>query len=202
MTLDRSCQVSQHPHRDRGNDCYSTPAVAVDALLKVQTLPYRIWECAAGHGNIVNVLREAGHVVVASDNVHYDFALDFEADFLKVTQAPAGIEAVVTNPPFMHATDFVEHALELCPRVFMLLRLAFLESKRRSEVLDTGMLAAIHPFIDRLPFLHRGSWTGPRASSAIPFVWLVWDRNHQSQAVHFERISWRDSAHAAGEVSR
>ena len=52
------------------------------------------------------------------------------------------------------------------PRVVMLLRLAFLESKRRSGILDGGQLARVHVFRNRLPMMHRAGWAGPKASSA------------------------------------
>jgi hypothetical protein len=29
--------------------------------------------------------------------------------------------------------------------------------------------------------MHRDGWNGPRASSAIPFAWYVWDRNYCGQ---------------------
>ena len=115
--LDHACQTGRHSFIKRGNDCYSTPPVAVDALLSVESLPYRIWEPAAGHGHIVRVLRDAGHVVIASDIIHYTFALDFEADFLKQMRAPKGTELILTNPPYRRAAEFVCHALTLCPRV-------------------------------------------------------------------------------------
>jgi hypothetical protein len=188
--LDHACQTGRHSFTERGNDCYSTPAVAVDALLTVESLPYRIWEPAAGHGHIVRVLRDAGHVVIASDVTHYDFPLDFEGDFLKQTRAPARIEMILTNPPYRRAADFVAHALTLCPRVIMLCRLAFLESECRSEILDAGTLAAVHVFRNRLPMMHRDGWAGPRASSAMPFAWFVWDRNHQGPTT-LDRISWK-----------
>ena len=188
--LQHSAQSGRHPLADRGNDCYSTPAVAVDALLTIESLPHRIWEPAAGHGNIARVLREAGHVVIASDIIHYTFPLDFEADFLEQTRAPAGTELILTNPPYKHAAEFVEHALSLCSRIIMLCRLAFLESERRSGILDAGTLAAVHVFRNRLPMMHRHGWAGPRASSAMPFAWFVWDRNHQGETT-LDRISWR-----------
>jgi hypothetical protein len=59
------------PLSERGNDLYETPPVAVHALLKVEPLPRVIWEPACGPGNIVNVLRSAGHRVYASDLVNY-----------------------------------------------------------------------------------------------------------------------------------
>jgi hypothetical protein len=157
------------PYAERGFDCYETPAEAVHALLRVEELPHHIWEPAAGRGAIVDVLRAAGHTVIASDLIDYGAPLDFQRDFLTETVAPAGVEYVITNPPFRLAEQFVAHALELCPRVVMLLRLAFLESERRSPILDTGSLARIHVFKKRLPTMHRNGWTGSKASSADLF---------------------------------
>jgi len=101
---------------------------------------------------------------------------------------PKCCECILTNPPFSLAEEFVEHALELCPHVIMLLRLAFLESERRSRILDTGSLARIHVFRRRLPMMHRDSWTGPKASSAMAFAWFVWDRGHIGPAT-INRVS-------------
>src|SRR5262249_39028131 len=91
-------------------------------------------------------------------------------------------ELILTNPPGMLADQFVRHALTLAPRVIMLLRLAFLESDRRSDVLEGGQLARIHVFRKRLPMMHRHGWQGPRASSSIPFAWFVWHRDHHGKA--------------------
>jgi hypothetical protein len=90
-----------------------------------------VWEPACGPGAIVRVLREAGHKVIASDLINWGCE-DSESgcDFLKVIRAPLGITSIVTNPPFNLAEQFVAHALRLHPRVFMLLRGAFLEGLR------------------------------------------------------------------------
>src|SRR6516162_8818181 len=86
MALDHSCQVQRHPLAERGHDLYETPDVAVEALLRVERLPHRIWEPAAGRGAIVRVLlRRAGHAVIASDVADYGFPLDFVRDFLTET---------------------------------------------------------------------------------------------------------------------
>ena len=92
-------------------------------------LPHRLWEPAAGRGAIVNVLRAAGHEVLASDLVDYG-----DPYALRAPRLPAGAQGarmaakrIITNPPFKLAGEFVAHALDLCPRVIMLLRLAFLE---------------------------------------------------------------------------
>ncbi len=157
---------------ERGDDLYQTPPEATRALLRVENLPRHVWEPACGPGAIVNVLREAGHAVVATDLRSYGCP-DSEGciDFLMERRAPAGVEAVITNPPYKLAGEFVQHALTLVPRVYMLLRLAFLESERRSVILDNGQLARVHIFKRRLPFMHREGWTGPQANSAIAFAW-------------------------------
>ena len=176
--LNHACQTGRHPNADRGLDLYETPPVATEALLRVETLPLRIWEPAAGRGAIVKLLRAHGHSVIASDVADYGFKLDFVADFLKTTLPPSGCGAIVTNSPYQIATEFARHALDLAPRVYLLLRLAFLESIRRTEILEHRGLARVHVFRKRLPMMHRDGWDGPRASSAIPFAWFCWDRNY------------------------
>ena len=188
MALDHSCQVQRHANAERGLDLYQTPPVATGALLRVEQLPHRIWEPAAGRGAIVNVLRDAGHAVIASD-IHDYGGLHFCRDFLAETKAPADCEAIVTNPPYLWAEAFVAHALELCPLVVMLLRLAFLESERRCGILEGRGLSRVHVFRKRLPMLHRDNWTGPKANSGMAFAWFVWDRDHTGPAT-IHRISW------------
>jgi hypothetical protein len=179
------------PLADRGDDLYETPECATRALLAVESLPSgAVWEPACGPGAIVRVLRAAGHEVYATDLVDYG-SPDQDAhgvDFLMEFSAPDSIASIVTNPPFKLADEFVRHALLLCPRVYMLLRLAFLESERRSGILDNGSLKRVYVFRERLPMMHRAGWNGPRASSAMAFAWFVWDRQHRGPA-ELHRIS-------------
>jgi hypothetical protein len=134
------------------------------------------------------VLCARGYTVITSDVTDYGFPLDFVGDFLTTTLPPKGCGAIVTNPPYQLAERFVAHALDLCPRVVMLLRLAFLESERRTEILERSGLARVHLFRKRLPMMHRAGWAGPRASSAIPFAWFVWQRDHAGPPI-LNRIS-------------
>jgi hypothetical protein len=189
--LDHSCQIQRAPLVDRANDLYETPDVAVHALLRAEKLPHHIWECACGPGRIVNVLRNAGHTVWATDLVDYGCPeSEFGVDFLMERQTRIDVECIVTNPPFKLADEFVSHALELlCPKVAMLLRLAFLESERRSKILDDGHLARIHVFRKRLPMMHRDGWAGNKSTSAMAFAWFVWDKFHKGPT-ELHRISW------------
>ena len=180
------------PLNERKDDLYESPPEAVTALLRVEKLPLVIWEPACGPGAIVRVLRAAGHQVYATDLVNYESPDQDESrwDFLSETQLPIGVEAIVTNPPFKNAGEFVAHALELCPKVMMLLRLAFLESTKRTPILDNGPLARVHVFRRRLPMMHRHGWTGPtNSNSGMAFAWFVWDRAHTGPT-ELHRLSW------------
>jgi hypothetical protein len=184
-------RLLRHPLADRGHDVYETPDVAVHALLAVERLPRRLWEPACGPGAIVRVLRAAGHDVVASDLVDYGCP-DSRAgiNFLTETRAPPDVGAIVTNAPFRHAAAFVAKGLALCPVVIMLLRLSFLESVRRGPILDTGTLARVHVFANRLPMMHRHGWTGPRATSSVAHAWYVFDRRHTGP-ITLTRVTWK-----------
>jgi hypothetical protein len=191
--LDHACQTGQHRRAERGFDLYETPPIAVEGLLAVENLPHWIWEPCAGRGAIASVLRDRGHAVICSDLIQYDdFSLHFVGDFMLQTKAPIGCNAIATNPPYQIATEFARHALDLAPRVYLLLRLAFLESIRRTEILERRGLAHVHVFRRRLPMMHRDGWKGPRASSAIPFAWFVWHRDHRGPTV-VDRIGARRS---------
>ena len=93
-----------HPHADRGADLYETSDPAVRALLGVESIQGPVWECAAGRGASVRVLREAGHEVIGTDLVDYG-SPDSRGgvDFLKQQRAPRG-----------RADDHYKSALSVC----------------------------------------------------------------------------------------
>lgn len=180
----------RHPEADRALDLYQTPPEAVHALMRAERLPKMIWEASCGPGAIARVLRAAGHEVLATDLQDYrspdqDLA---HFDFLLQDRMPyVGIDAIVQNPPFGRANDFVRKSLELCPRVYMLLRIQYLEGTRRTDILD--QLERVHIFSNRLPMLHRDGWEGPKATNTQCFAWFVFSRFHLGPASVY-RIRW------------
>jgi len=192
MALDHSSQVQRAPLREHRGDYYDTPPEAVSALLRCEKLPrgWVIWEPACGKGNIVLPLRAAGHQVIATD-LNDRGCPDSSAgnDFLMFWPPFRGVNAIVTNPPFSLAEEFVEVALERAPVVIMLLRLAFYESERRSRILEDCGLARIHAFAKRLPMMHRANYTGPKANSGMAFAWFVWEQGHTGPTT-IDRIHW------------
>jgi hypothetical protein len=189
MILGKTGNPGRDTFQNRGHDFYETPPQAVRALLKAEPLPERIWEPACGSGAIVKVLRDAGHIVMATDLQNagcHDSR--FGIDFLMELQAPIGCECVVTNPPFKLAGQFIRHALDLVPKVVMLLRFNYLEGITRSDIIDES-LTRVHLFRNRLPMMHRRDWAGPRATSMVAFAWFVWLRGHTG-AITLNRVTW------------
>jgi hypothetical protein len=75
VTISHATQSGHHALAERQQDLYETPPCATEALLRVERLPHRVWECASGKNAITNVLRDRGHEVIASDIYDYGFPL-------------------------------------------------------------------------------------------------------------------------------
>ena len=192
MSLSLATGSARAPLSDRGDDLYETPACAVHALLAVEPIPLTVWEPACGPGAIVRILRNSGRAVVATDLVDWGCE-DSQSgiDFLMERERPAGVPAIVTNPPFKLADEFAEHAVSLAPEVYLLMRGAFLEGQRwytadeiddpKSKRYGRGLrhhLARVWMFAPRLPFMHRHGYEGPKNSnSGMPFAWFVFHRD-------------------------
>jgi hypothetical protein len=191
--LDMATGNRVHAISERKDDLYQTPPAAV---LSVEPVPLTVWEPACGPGAIVKVLRESGRAVIATDLVDYGCE-DSKArvDFLMEREAPAGVPAIVTNPPFKNADDFVAKAIELVPEVYMLMRVAFLEGLRwyeegHANCLDLGAhLARVWVFAPRLDMMHRHGYEGPKANSGMAFAWFVFLRDNRKLRGP-ARVSW------------
>jgi hypothetical protein len=181
----RTGQPGTHPHVLRGFDSYPTPPIAVESLLTAEPdlLRATVYEPAASAGSIAKVLRAHGIRCMAGDIVRRGFKLDVFGDFLAQDRAPRGCDTIITNPPYQLAEEFATHALDLAPNVFLLLRLAFIESVRRTELLERSGLRAAHVFRKRLPRMHREGWKGPRASSSMAFAWFCWRRGYRGPTI-------------------
>jgi hypothetical protein len=197
MRLPDQTGAARHLLRVRGHHCYESPIEAVHSLLAVEKLPGFVWEPCCASGVVAGVLRSAGIKVWATDLIDYDSPQQDQSgiDFLQQRRAPNGCLGIITNPPYQHATRFIEHAIGLVPCTAMLLRLCFIEGVRRSHILDQH-LARIHVFANRLPRMHRRDWQGSRASSQVAFAWFVFLRNYDGPIV-LDRVMWRRLKEAA-----
>jgi len=124
------------------------------------------------------------------------WAAETARDFLKTTELPADVGCIMKNLSFKLINKFINHALDLCPNVIMLARLALLESERRSPVLDGAVLRRIFVFRKRLPMMHRHGWDGRKANNGRVFSWFVCERGYRGHPMT-QRISWEDGREAA-----
>jgi 23S rRNA G2445 N2-methylase RlmL len=99
-------------------DQYPTPAWVTEALVEhVEVAGKKIWEPAAGHGDMVEALRAARAKVFASDVADYGYprqqrVFDFTAQMPDWPRP----DAIVSNPPYGErhalAVQFIELGLE------------------------------------------------------------------------------------------
>jgi hypothetical protein len=173
----------------RSDDFHETPRVAVEALLSVENFTGPIWEPACGLGAISEVLIERGHDVISTDLVARGYGTG-GVDFLLEWQPRT--PNIVTNPPFKLGLEFAQNAIALTTgKVSLLLRLAWLESTARRPFFTAHPPARVWVFSKRLPMMHRDGWIGPRASSAIPHAWFVWEHGHHGAVT----LDWLEPRH-------
>jgi hypothetical protein len=141
-------------------DLYETPEWATQALvphINNRLMPTEIvFEPACGSGKMVRALEAAGFRVAATDIDQGHNFLAFEGT------AP---DAVVTNPPYELATEFIDHAL----------RTDFDHAKTR------GRLFAEHPaFHRKIVLTKRIRWfEDSKGSPSFNHAWFIWDWRHK-----------------------
>jgi len=152
-------------------DLYETPDWVTKALVPhIRTLE-RIWEPAAGNGLMVRALWESGFRVCATD-------ITTGHDFLE-QKSICNVDAIVTNPPYSAAREFIEHALKLMlpvrGLVAMLLRTDY--DHAASRVL---LFQGAAPFAKKVVLTKRIVWfEGPKAAPSFNHAWYVWDWRHE-----------------------
>ena len=183
--------ASNHTDKEREqNDYYATDPVAIDALLKDggAKLAPRLWECSCGAGHLSKKLEEYGYKVYSSDLIDRGYGTG-GVDFLKCNKEFKG--DIITNPPYSLAQEFIEHALELVPngnKVFMFLKLQFLEGKKRKELFERHCLKTVYVSSSRILCAKNGDFDGMRAGggSAVAYAWYEFEKGYYGDTI----IKW------------
>jgi len=180
--------ASNHTDKEREqNDFYATDPAAIDLLVKKVELPKQILEPACGSGCLSVRLEELGHEVKSCDLIDRGFGE--VQDFFKMTEPPfIGDYAIVTNPPYKYAKEFVLHALELVPDgslVCMFLKTTFAEGKGRFN-----SLFRIYPPLKVLQCVERvlcaknaDFTTRKKEGSAVAYAWWIWQKGYNGQTI-------------------
>lgn len=195
MTQNRSTAVMQrrNPAPD-ALDYYPTPPFATRALcefLAGQGEPLgaqSCWEPACGEMHMAAPLVEYFAEVRATD-VHRYSPEHGICDFLFDGRSYDPVSWVITNPPFLVASQFIETAIGVAKRgAAMLVRTAFTEGDERYRSLFSRMPPAyVLQFVERVPMLRgrliQSGAPDPfnvkdgepqKAGSATAYCWLVW----------------------------
>jgi hypothetical protein len=124
---------------------------------------------------MARVLGRWGCGVVSSDIEPHPLA--YQADFL-TCQTHDGADAVITNPPYEAATEFVQRALgSVCNQgiVAMLLRTDFDHAKTRQH-LFSGHKA----FAKKVVLTKRIKWfEDSKGQPSFNHAWFIWDWKHE-----------------------
>lgn len=151
----------------RKDDFYATPWEATVAIYKEigNHLPETIIEPACGDGAIGKLLELYGHQVIATDLVDRGYGMG-GVNFLSSTQIVVPEALIWTNPPFKHATAFIENALLVTSMVVMLVKAQFWHAANRYELFHRTK-PAVFPLTWRLDFTGGGNPT-------MDCSWCVW----------------------------
>ena len=161
------------------NDFYATHPAAVIPLMEVlgwEKGGKFIYEPAAGKGHLSEMLKLYGHNVVSTDLIDRGYCVA-GVDFLKPSEYDLlPYDAVVMNPPYKFAVEFVEKALTLAPVVCAFLRITFLESAKRAEFFKKHPPRVVAVFIERMPSSKDAKFD-PKESSAVCYAWFIWEKD-------------------------
>ncbi len=159
------------------NDYYATDPRAVKLLLEKESFSNHIWEPACGEGHISKVLTAHGYHVESTDLIDRGFGISSQ-DFLLHPYFTSFDGDIVTNPPYKCAQEFVEKAIEIVKpgrKVAMLLKLTFLEGKRRRSLFQEHPPKTVYVSSARLECGKNGDFTG---ASMVAYAWYVWQKGY------------------------
>ena len=183
--------ASNHSEDEREQyDYYATDPMAIDVLINdgKSEINHNVWECACGEGHLAKRLSDYGYNVSATDLIDRGFGIG-DVNFLETYIVFNG--DIITNPPYKHAVKFIEHALDIIPtgnKVFMFLKLQFLEGKSRKELFKKYPPKFVYVSSSRILCAKNGDFEGMKKSgdSAVAYAWYEWEKGYTGDTI----IKW------------
>lgn len=204
--------ASNHTDHDREeHDYYATSSEAAEWLLKIEPEIKDIWECSVGGGHLAEPLRKAGKLAIVSDLVNRGYYPEniiskYPLNFLEFNKVWRG--DIVTNPPYIYATEWVKHSLDLLQEghyLALFLKLTFLEGKERKKLFEENPPIRVHVSSSRILCAMNGEFEKPKKdkegniildkegnpilqkqSSAACYAWFIWQKGYKGDTV----IKW------------
>lgn len=167
---------------EEGPDFYPTPEWGTLALIQQTKFVGEVLEPCCGDGAMSSILIKHGYKVISSDL--YNRGYGGKKDFFDYNNQ---FDNIVTNPPFNIAEQVLAHALKLARfKIALLLRTAFLESKRRYlQFYQTHPPTRLLVFTERLSMYPAGHPV--QGGGTTSYAWFIWD---QQSITKTTEISW------------
>jgi hypothetical protein len=193
----KSASHGEAGYARNARDAYFTEPWVTRALLGAVKFSSPIWEPACGDGRMAEVIldHEHGYCCAWSDVHDYGYGPKFFklCDFVRDASPWPETEfrAVITNPPFDLAREFVRKALHITypqhGKVAILQRHEFDAPKGNWSLFKP-------PFAQKLILPRRPRWSDDdKASPRFPYAWYVWDWRHEGPPV----IRWLEEPSAS-----
>lgn len=168
-------------------EAYETPLWAVEAILDREILTPRIIDPCVGNGVLAEAAKRRGYGVDAYDIHPWSYTPLTLRNFLEPEFPHPTLKrkAVLMNPPFSLAVEFVERCLEYNARkIVCFQRFAWWESKGRRDFWEKHPPNRVYVCGDRascwrfdIPEEQRKSGT------TTAHAWFVWERGHPKGTV-------------------
>ena len=164
------------------SDLYTTPQEAMDALCKHVTFDKSLtyFEPCKGIGNISDYMKTKLDIHMETNELFGYSESDFTEDYLKPRKKVSDgwdYDVIVTNPPYRIAQEFVQEGFKYAKVQYHLLRLNFLEGKRRKQELYSQQhLKRVFLFSYRISCA-KGVQEEPQAN-AVAYAWFEFDRDY------------------------
>jgi hypothetical protein len=163
------------------SDFYVTPISAIESMLKSYKLGKgNILEPSAGSGSFIKTIREYGYdnhitAVEVRDEEYTNLKLladkAYIDDFLNWTP-DRDYRYIIGNPPYSIAQEFIERCFEISneyTEIIMLLRLGFLESKKRYSFWQQHPVNSLMVLSDRPKFINN-------KSDFSAYAFFIWNK--------------------------
>lgn len=172
---------SSHDVERREKDFYPTPANVTQALVHflhdndLIEPESTIWEPACGDGAMSRVLEEYGYNVISTD-IREDSGFGIGGcDYLQSLNEP--VSAIITNPPFALASEFIIKAVGEAPLVAMLLKSQYWHAEKRTKLFTALPPAWVLPLNWRPDFkAAENAANGKKGAPLMEVLWTVWIR--------------------------
>lgn len=194
-------------------DFYQTPDYATKTL--IDNFQFNdwdvIWDPMAGNGAILKIFKKHGYAslqLYASDIVQRDYELNKVQDYFApnwrdglyygMTDYEKNQFAIVTNPPYERANEFLKYTFEkVIPSVCcVFLPVRYLEGQQRyNEIYSKFKPSKVLMYVKRLGCykqsdVEAGVVTERGVGSAVAYMWLIFERDKWSKYETKTEIEW------------